>query len=402
MEHILDSNSLIAVTTSTAITAAVAIATTTTGATTTTTTALPGYELTEGVVQTVTNELQLNSTKALGRTTCNICGKAFSRYDNLERHKLTHQAVKPFSCDLCSKSFSRKTHLNRHQAIHTGEKPFKCSVCGFGFSQYVNLVRHMRTHDNTAMSTIVYEGAVPPTSDRPYKCTLCQRAYIRNSDFLRHVKSHGEAAGQNVVMAKVPVTVMMTPQQAPQPQQQQLQLTQTTTSLPQTPTAFQHENPFKCNLCGAVFAANGDLTKHMRQHRNELGRSDDTKTYPITNGYVHQVQQLPQENYYDSSRPYICNVCGRTFSRNGDLTRHMRSHPESAYDCKECLKALTERQDASAQGKVQSAPLYKCNVCGKTFSNNSYFERHQKQHSQEKPFSCDVCGKAFLQKNFEK
>lgn len=40
-------------------------------------------------------------------------------------------------------------------------------------------------------------------------------------------------------------------------------------------------------------------------------------------------------------RPYTCEVCGFSFARNHDLTRHARGHEPASFRCERCGKAYT-------------------------------------------------------------
>jgi KRAB domain-containing zinc finger protein len=41
--------------------------------------------------------------------------------------------------------------------------------------------------------------------------------------------------------------------------------------------------------------------------------------------------------------------------------------------------------------------LYKCDVCGKGFSENARLRKHViKTHTGDKPYKCDICGKGFI------
>ncbi|KAI9204206.1 uncharacterized protein BJ171DRAFT_424497 [Polychytrium aggregatum] len=59
--------------------------------------------------------------------------------------------IKRYRCQFpgCPSSFARAEHLQRHQLIHTGERPYRCDICGRYFSRRDNLQQHHQTHKHS-------------------------------------------------------------------------------------------------------------------------------------------------------------------------------------------------------------------------------------------------------------
>ncbi|KAF7662319.1 hypothetical protein LDENG_00239460 [Lucifuga dentata] len=105
---------------------------------------------------------------------CSVCSKGFPRLSQLEEHKSTHGAFKPFRCLECGKSFTQKTRLKTHQSVHTGERPFSCKICGKMFSRQDNCLRHERFHSGL----------------KPFSCGQCGKSFTVLGNLKIHQEIH--------------------------------------------------------------------------------------------------------------------------------------------------------------------------------------------------------------------
>lgn len=89
--------------------------------------------------------------------------------------------------------------------------------------------------------------------------------------------------------------------------------------------------------------------------------------------------------HFGSDDLHSCAVCGKTFSRVGNLRIHQRCHTgEKPYGCIQCGRRFSQAGDLKKHKRVHTGEKpYFCNQCGKSFSRGENLKRHQKIHIGE-------------------
>ena len=79
---------------------------------------------------------------------CKKCTKSFDSVKNLQKHKLIHAEVKPYSCSYCTMKFSRKDLAEKHMTSkHEYRAKDFCEICRKGVaSRYYLKIHMLRKH----------------------------------------------------------------------------------------------------------------------------------------------------------------------------------------------------------------------------------------------------------------
>lgn len=205
---------------------------------------------------------------------CSICGKSFTRPQDLRRHLRNHDEASCFLCDECGKSYRSPDGLNYHKALNhpplniTSNEgnlshPLKCLVCSKDFLSEVQLKVHLKNSHQRAKAT--------------YTCTMCvkPKEFKRKDCFKKHLALHERAKA------------------------------------------------FSCLICAKSFSSRSNLNSHARTFHD----TSASLQCPHCSKKFHSKKRLSLHIPECSSRKF-CSSCKFVCQREEDLSDHMKkSHP---------------------------------------------------------------------------
>lgn len=96
----------------------------------------------------------------------------------------------------------------------------------------------------------------------------------------------------------------------------------------------------------------------------------------------------------------LCDLCGRTFHNNSTFQMHANSHAppgiRRTFECYLCKKVVNTKVALSYHmGNHCPRPKLICHVCSSEFARKSSLDRHIITHIDIYPFTCPHCDKKF-------
>ncbi|XP_021485458.1 zinc finger protein 92 homolog [Meriones unguiculatus] len=160
---------------------------------------------------------------------------------------------------------------------------------------------------------------------------------------------------------------------------------------------YQHsriaEKRYLCQQCGKSFSRSFNLIKHRIVHSHE-------KPYECSECgklFRRNWALLEHQRIHSGDKPYECGECGKTFTRSSNLVKHQIIHSsDMPFVCHLCGKVFRRSFALLEHARIHSGERpYECGECGKSFSRSSNLIEHQRIHSSRKPYVCPECGKAY-------
>ncbi|KAK3104663.1 hypothetical protein FSP39_007372 [Pinctada imbricata] len=156
------------------------------------------------------------------------------------------------------------------------------------------------------------------------------------------------------------------------------------------------KNPFMCHVCGKSFSKKRYLNCHVKRHEES---SKKFKCQICGWGFferhklrIHLETHKPSDQ---QSLPYKCTLCDKQFHNKAGWSDHMDGHDgKRTWKCEYCEAAFTYRGALKRHYRVHGEKQFKCKTCNKEFAHQENLNSHMSIHTGVTSHVCP-CGKAY-------
>ncbi|XP_021930652.1 uncharacterized protein LOC110835081 isoform X2 [Zootermopsis nevadensis] len=300
---------------------------------------------------------------------CITCHSSFKNKFSYDCHLVSELCKKSNKCvgqlrqcPQCPQTFPNRRHLNKHV---DGHRRNNCQYCDARFTTRKEVTLHMAQEHKMKLQK------------SKYQCQFCERCFVKQVTLFNHYNQH--ANGKFVCQS---CGLFLDSKAEFETHKERHEL----------------ERPWKCTRCGTTFSRRQQYVVHMESHEKY-----QCKTCNVGFAAKATLQEHSRvcQNQSGKESQYECPECGKVFSRQGQLTLHLKAHTgEEAYTCLVCKSGFQTAEDynqhirSTCHEVAEDDPnkTHKCEQCDRSFSQANHLVEHMNQlHGATRSYKCNYC-----------
>ncbi|XP_060917730.1 zinc finger protein 883-like [Labrus mixtus] len=151
--------------------------------------------------------------------------------------------------------------------------------------------------------------------------------------------------------------------------------------------------PFQCPSCDKSFTLKCLMERHYLSHSKPHLCQECGKRFSVLRGLEAHSRRHTGEKLHK------CVECGTEFAHKSTFVRHMRRHALKQPNTRTCTLCEGQFSGALALQRHRCSALNKtfvCSLCPETFECRRSLADHESLHSGDRDFVCEMCGDSFF------